>query len=84
MHHSMTPCARSIGGILRHAGFADFLGNQQARKVADDPLRRAIGILGAAQPNKATPSPRVGEDLRPAGPFEDADPGERAGYREGA
>ncbi len=53
VRHSMTPWARSIGGILRHAGFADFLGNQQARKVADDPLRRALGILGAAQPNKA-------------------------------
>ena len=34
-------------------GFTDFLGNQQARKASDDPLRRAIGILGAAKPGKA-------------------------------
>jgi len=51
--HSMTPWARTIGGILLHGGFADFLGNQQARKVADDPLRRAVGILGAAKPGEA-------------------------------
>src|SRR5262249_8616737 len=53
VRHSMTPWARTIGGILRHNGFTDFLGNGSARKVADDPLRRALGILGAAQPNKA-------------------------------
>jgi hypothetical protein len=53
VRHSMTPWARTIGGILRHNGFTDFLGNQQARKVADDPLWRAVGILGAARPGKA-------------------------------
>ena len=51
--HSMTPWARSIGGILRCSNFSDFLGNQQTRKAVDDPLRRAVGILGAAKPGKA-------------------------------
>ena len=51
--HSMTPWAKAIGGILRLGGFTDFLGNQQARRVADDPLRRAVGLLGAARPGKA-------------------------------
>jgi len=51
--HSMTPWARVMGGILRHSGFSDFLGNQQTRRVADDPMRRAIGILGAKRLDKA-------------------------------
>ena len=51
--HSMTPWAKTIGGILKYNGFTDFLGNQQTRKAIDDPLRRAIGILGAAKPGKA-------------------------------
>jgi hypothetical protein len=51
--HSMTPWAKTVGGILKHNGFTDFLGNQQTRKAVDDPLRRAIGILGAAKPGKA-------------------------------
>jgi hypothetical protein len=55
--HSMTPWARTIGGILEHNGFTDFLGNQQAHKAMDDPLRRAVGTLGAARP---------GKELRPA------------------
>jgi len=55
--HSMTPWARVIGGILKHNGFADFLGNQQAHKAIEDPLRRAVGVLGAARP---------GKELRPA------------------
>jgi hypothetical protein len=48
--HSMTPWARIIGGILRHNGFTHFLANQGTRKAADELLRRAIGILGAAKP----------------------------------
>ena len=55
--HSMSPWAKTIGGILKHSGFTDFLGNQQTRKAVDEPLRRALGILGAA---------KVGKALRPA------------------
>jgi hypothetical protein len=51
--HSMTPWAKTVGGILKHNGFTDFLGNQQTRKAVDDPLRRATGILGVAKPGKA-------------------------------
>ena len=51
--HSMTPWAKTVGGILKHNGFTDFLGNQQTRKAVDDPLRRAVGILGVAKPGKA-------------------------------
>jgi hypothetical protein len=54
--HSMTPWARTIGGILKVSGFTDFLGNYHARKVAADPLHEALGILAAAKP---------GQELRP-------------------
>ena len=50
--HSMTPWARVVGGILRECGFKDFLANHGSRKASDEPLRRAIGILGAVQPGK--------------------------------
>ncbi len=50
--HSMTPWARTIGGILKINGFSDFLGNYQTRKVVDDPLREALGILAAMKPGK--------------------------------
>ena len=49
----MSPWAKTIGGILKHNGFTDFLGNQQTRKAVDEPLRRALGILGAVKPDKA-------------------------------
>jgi hypothetical protein len=51
--HPMTPWARTIGGILKVSGFTDFLANYHARKVADDPLREALGILAAAKPGQA-------------------------------
>jgi hypothetical protein len=54
--HPMTRWARTIGGILKVNGFSDFLGNYQTRKVVDDPLREALGILAATKP---------GEELRP-------------------
>jgi hypothetical protein len=46
--HPMTPWARTIGGILKVSGFMDFLRNYQARKLADDPIHEALGILAAA------------------------------------
>ena len=51
--HPMTPWARTIGGILKASGFSDFLANYGSRKVADDPIREALGILAAA--NQDTP-----------------------------
>jgi len=47
--HPMTPWARTIGGILKVSGFADFLGNYRARRMLDDPIREALGILGATR-----------------------------------
>jgi hypothetical protein len=52
VRHPMTPWARTIGGILKVSNFSDFLGNYATRKIADDPLREAIGILAAAKPGK--------------------------------
>jgi hypothetical protein len=51
--HSMTPWAKAVGGILRESGFNDFLANHGARKASDEPLRRAVGILGATRPGEA-------------------------------
>ena len=56
--YPMTHWARTIGGILKFNGFTDFLANAATRKSADDPIREALAILGAAKPNK---SQRPGE-----------------------
>jgi hypothetical protein len=53
--HSFGPWARTVGGILRANGFADFLGATSA--AARDPEWEALAHLGAARP---------GEWLRPA------------------
>lgn len=50
--HPMTPWAKTIGGILKVNGFSDFLANYGSRKTASDPIREALGILGAAKPGK--------------------------------
>jgi hypothetical protein len=52
VRHPMSPWARTIGGILKVNGLEDFLANYGARKSADDPVREALGILGAAKPGK--------------------------------
>ncbi|HEX6507758.1 MAG TPA: hypothetical protein VF221_09020, partial [Chloroflexota bacterium] len=49
--HPFTEWAHTIGGILRANGFSDFLANYSLRRTVDDPLRRALGLLGAAQPD---------------------------------
>jgi hypothetical protein len=56
VRHPFTDWARTVGGILAANGFHDFLGNYSLRRTADDPVRRALGQLGAARP---------GEWLRP-------------------
>jgi hypothetical protein len=50
--HSMLPWARTIGGILQVCGFSGFLANATVRKSVDDPVRRALAILGAANPGR--------------------------------
>jgi hypothetical protein len=55
INHPMTSWARTMGGILKLNGFSDFLANQGTRRTVDDPIRHAIGILGAANPGNARP-----------------------------
>jgi hypothetical protein len=52
LHHPFTECIRTIGGILQANGLMGFLGNLGRRRTADDPVRRALGFLGAARPNE--------------------------------
>jgi hypothetical protein len=53
--HPFGPWSQVIGSILAVNGFTDFLGNYAVRRTADDPVRRGLGLLGAA---------RRGEQLR--------------------
>jgi hypothetical protein len=48
VRHPFSVWARTVGGILRVNGFRDFLANYGVRKTVDDPLRKGLGILGAA------------------------------------
>ena len=52
VRHSMTPWAKTIGGILIVNGYTDFLANCNTRKTIDDPIREALAILGVAKPGK--------------------------------
>ena len=49
--HPFGPWAQTIGGILMVNGFVGFLSNISRRKTADDPLRRGLGLIGAARPD---------------------------------
>ena len=56
-HPSMSAWARTIGGILRHHGFKDFLGNYQLCRSIQDPISEALAILAGVSPgNSLTPS----------------------------
>jgi hypothetical protein len=50
--HPFTDWARTVGGILKANGFKHFLGNYSLRRTADDPVRKALGLLGAARPGQ--------------------------------
>lgn len=47
VRHPFSPWATTIGGILQVNGFNGFLSNYGIRKTDDDPLRHALGLLGA-------------------------------------
>lgn len=51
-HPSFSVWAREVGGILMVNGFGGFLANQVARRSEDDPVRRALALLGAAYPGE--------------------------------
>ena len=52
VQHPFGPWAQTVGGILMVNGFSGFLGNYSMRKTADDPVRKGLGLLGAAQPGE--------------------------------
>jgi hypothetical protein len=49
--HSFSEWAATIGGILKVNGIEGFLTNHAKRRVADDPVRAAIGLLGVSMNN---------------------------------
>jgi hypothetical protein len=50
VRHPFTTWAKTIGGILKVNGFEGFLANYSTRRVADDPLRQGLSLLGAEAP----------------------------------
>jgi hypothetical protein len=50
--HPFGPWAKVVGGNLKVNGFGDFLDNYGQRKATDDPVRRGLGLLGAAHHDK--------------------------------
>ena len=48
IRHPFSEWASTVGGILKANGIDGFLGNYAKRRVADDPLRSAIGRLGSS------------------------------------
>ena len=50
--HPFTDWARTIGGILMVSGLRGFLQNYSHRRSTDDPVRRALGLLGTAMPDQ--------------------------------
>lgn len=47
VRHPFSEWAAVVGGILKSSGVEGFLKNYGRRRVADDPVRAAIGLLGA-------------------------------------
>lgn len=45
--HPFSEWAKVVGGILEENGFMDFLGNYGVRKTVEEPVRNALGHLGA-------------------------------------
>ena len=66
VRHPFSEWAKVVGGILMVNGFKDFLGNYGARKAVDDPVRKGLGLLGAAKANvwlRATDWAKLAVDL---------------------
>jgi hypothetical protein len=56
VRHPCTPWARVVGGILKVNGFRGFLANRTLRRTADDPERRALGLVGVHSPEAWRPA----------------------------
>jgi hypothetical protein len=67
VRHSMTTWAQTIGGILKVNGFTDFLGNYVTARLNHDPMRQALGILGAAFRDKPKTPTEWGNIVRDQG-----------------
>lgn len=52
VRHPFTDWAHTVGGILQFSDFKGFLDNYSLRRTADDPLRKALGQLGAYYPDQ--------------------------------
>ena len=65
--HPMSRWAMTVGGILRENGFTDFLTNYGTTKLINDPIREALGILGAAKANEAQKPGEWAEQAQAAG-----------------
>jgi hypothetical protein len=50
--HPFSLWSQTIGGILKVNGFSDFLGNYATRRTIDDPIKKALGILGDSRPGQ--------------------------------
>ena len=61
VQHSFIQWAKTVGGILKVNGFTDFLGNYGVRRTSDDPVREALGLLGAYEFRDATAGEACGE-----------------------
>jgi hypothetical protein len=61
VRHPFVDWARTIGGILAANGFRDFLANYSLRRTAHDPVRQALGLLGAVKPDRWLPAGRWAE-----------------------
>lgn len=58
-YHPCTEWAHVIGGILMVNGIEGFLDNYADRRVADDPIRSSIAVLGSHLLNKCLPISEV-------------------------
>ncbi|QGJ68634.1 Hypothetical protein PBC10988_2950 [Planctomycetales bacterium 10988] len=52
VRHPFSEWAAVVGGILQVSGVGGFLTNYGKRRIANDPVRSAIGLLGASQTAK--------------------------------
>src|SRR5262249_15017973 len=50
--HPFTEWAQVIGGSLMVNCFRDFLGNHAGRRTVEEPVRKALGLMGAFHPGE--------------------------------
>ena len=63
VRHPFGAWAQTVGGILEVNGFADFLANYGQCSTEDDPVRDALGLLGAAKRNEWLPASRWAQEV---------------------